>query len=124
MKSSSTIILSYVLCIVTLVLASAIIFFVRRQLPARSLKHCQKLVDHERALLTMGFVAFAASLGLFFIQLYLRTVGQRFFRRFYDSGINDHDLNYDSQLVLKKVLVPLFWDGDFLLSLSIKIYTY
>lgn len=41
--------------------------FVRRQLPARSLKHCQKLVDHERALLTMGFVAFAASLGLFFI---------------------------------------------------------
>ena len=39
---------------------------------------------------------------------------QRFFRRFYDSGINDHDLNYDSQLVLKKALVPLFWDGDFL----------
>lgn len=67
MKSSSTIVLSYVLCIATLVLASAIIFFVRRQLPARSLKHCQKLVDHERALLTMGFVAFAASLGLFFI---------------------------------------------------------
>jgi hypothetical protein len=66
MKSSSTIVLSYVLCIATLVLASAIIFFVR-QLPARSLKHCQKLVDHERALLTMGFVAFAASLGLFFI---------------------------------------------------------
>lgn len=62
-----TILLSYVLCIATLVLASAIIFFVRRQLPARSLEHCQKLVDHERALLTMGFVAFAASLGLFFI---------------------------------------------------------
>ena len=67
MKSSSTILLSYVLCIATLVLASAIIFFVRRQLPARSLEHCQKLVNHERALLTIGFVAFAASLGLFFI---------------------------------------------------------
>ena len=113
MKSSSTILLSYVLCIATLVLASAIIFFVHRQLPARSLEHCQKLVNHERALLTMGFVAFAASLGLFFIN-YTCTVGQRFFRRFYDSGINDHDLNYDSQLVLKKALVPLFWNGDFL----------
>lgn len=66
MKSPSTILLSYVLCIATLVLASAIIFFVRRQL-ARSLEHCQKLVNHERALLTMGFVAFAASLGLFFV---------------------------------------------------------
>ena len=59
--------MSYVLCIATLVLASAIIFFVRRQLPPRSLEHCQKLVNHERALLTMGFVAFAASLGLFFV---------------------------------------------------------
>lgn len=67
MKSASTIILSYGLCSATLLLASGIIFFVRRQLPARSLQRCQKLVNHERALFTMGFVAFAASLGLFFI---------------------------------------------------------
>lgn len=67
MKSTSTIILSYGLCIATLILVSGIIFFVRRQLPTRSLQHCQKLVSHERALLTMGFVAFGSSLGLFFV---------------------------------------------------------
>lgn len=67
MKSTSTILLSYGLCIATLILTSAIIFFVRHQLPVHSLRRCQNLVNHERALLTMGFVAFIAGLGLFFV---------------------------------------------------------
>ncbi|WP_146192099.1 hypothetical protein [Limosilactobacillus mucosae] len=39
----------------------------RHQLPVHSLRRCQKLINHERALLTMGFVAFIAGLGLFFV---------------------------------------------------------
>jgi|GEM_PF-1742792 len=112
MKSSSTIVLSYVLCIATLVLASAIIFFVRRQLPARSLKHCQKLVDHERALLTMGFVAFAASLGLFFINYTCALLANVFSEGFMILALMT-DLNYDSQLILKKSSFRYFGTGTF-----------